>query len=352
MNPTISSAEVREIFKIYNGNLIPLYVVVTSVVWVLHDYFVTLEDEVTYIWSQKRSLGKFMFLWIRYYTIILVIFDMVQIHTFAIPGVVTRDLCIAMDPTTRIVGAVSLWSVELIMMLRIYVLFKRSRRVLFFNAILFAVSVGGFLWIMILNALRRRAAIYALAKLPPLGCPAINGGSQWAQWIPAMLFEFVLFGFAIYKSIVSHSANMKIFGRPTLSRILLKENILYFAVIACLLFFNNLMVVGATKIPWFGFGPFHAALGITTGRMLIHLRKFAVKNLEGDPIAISKHSPLDFGVANGAASDVPIVSSASIPVVTVLPNTHSLSFFDPESEITFSHTLASDHENSANVANV
>jgi hypothetical protein len=45
------------------------------------------------------------------------------------------------------------------------------------------------------------------------------------------------------------------------------------------------MAVGATRIPWFGFAPFHAGLGITTGRMMIHLRKFATKELEGDASA-------------------------------------------------------------------
>jgi len=33
------------------------------------------------------------------------------------------------------------------------------------------------------------------------------------------------------------------------------------------------MVVGVTKIPWFSYSPFHAALGILTTRMLINLRK-------------------------------------------------------------------------------
>jgi hypothetical protein len=35
---------------LYSRNLIPLYVVLCSLVWVLHDYFITLEDEVAYIW--------------------------------------------------------------------------------------------------------------------------------------------------------------------------------------------------------------------------------------------------------------------------------------------------------------
>lgn len=30
---------------------------------------------------------------------------------------------------------------------------------------------------------------------------------------------------------------------------------------------------GKTRIPWFSYAPFHAGLGIMTGRLLLHLRK-------------------------------------------------------------------------------
>lgn len=273
---------------LYRLNLVPLYVCLPALVWVLHDYFVTLEDEVTYIWNHQRpGIGRVMFFLIRYYTIFLVIFDVVQIHSFTIPGVPSLDLCVATDATTRLAGALSLWAVEIIMQIRIYILYNRSKRVALINGILFFISIAGFFTIMIINAVARRSMIANAVHLPLPGCPAINGHSQWALWIPAMLFEFVLFGFAIHKSVVSTAARMKLNQRTTLTGILLHENILYFLVVACLLVFNNLMALGATKIPWFGFGPFHAALGITTGRMMIHLQKFAIEKLEVDPDKLS-----------------------------------------------------------------
>ncbi|KAF8963229.1 hypothetical protein BDZ97DRAFT_1821153 [Flammula alnicola] len=278
----MSSISESQYVDLYEGNLIPLRVVLASLVWVLHDYFVTLEDEVRYIWSQKPNFGRFMFLWVRYYTIFLVGFDVLQIHTFAIPGVASHALCVAADPTTRLVGAVSLWSVEIIMQLRIYILYNRSKRVALFNGVLFLTSIGLFLWLVIVNAVRRSNVLRgSIAKLPLPGCPTVNGGTEWAQWIPATAFEGVLFGFALYRAAMSVAARTKLNQRLSLTAILIHENILYFLVVSCILVLNNLMVVGATRIPWFGFGPFHAAVGIATCRMLIHLRKFAIKNLDG-----------------------------------------------------------------------
>jgi len=164
--------------------------------------------------------------------------------------------------------------------------------------------------------------------LPLPGCPVINGNSQWALWIPAMFFEFVLFGFAVYKSAVSTAARMKLNQRTTLTGILLHENILYFLVVAALLILNNLMAIGATNIPWFGFGPFHAALGITTGRMMIHLQKFAAKSLEGDAAEMSipeirfigspafnganPHSSYDLGTDSEMSQDIENIAGTSM----------------------------------------
>ncbi|KAF9532630.1 hypothetical protein CPB83DRAFT_890820 [Crepidotus variabilis] len=286
--------------RLYRGNLVPLYVVVPSLTWVIHDYFITLPDEVEYIWKQKRSFGRFMFFWIRYYTIFLVIFDALQIHGFAIRGVPNKALCIATDPVTRILGGISLWSVEIIMQLRVYALFNRNKKIALFNGVIFVISVALFLYVMIVNTMNRERLIAKAIMLPLPGCPAINGGSQWAQWLPATLFEFLLFGFVFYKSVVS--ARVKVNGRSTLAAVLIHENMTYFTIVTLVLILNNLMAVRETNIPWFGFGPFHAAVGITTCRLLIHLRKFSEDHLEGE-FHVSKLPDLE-----NVSWDTPIIA--------------------------------------------
>ncbi|KIM39377.1 hypothetical protein M413DRAFT_74975 [Hebeloma cylindrosporum] len=278
----MGSSVPADFVALYARNLIPLYVVLCSLVWVLHDYCTSFRLDLQ---KQRPNFGRIMFFWIRYYTIVLLIFDVLQIHSFTLPWVRTPALCLAADPTTRIVGAISLWSVEIVMQLRIYALYNRSKKVALFNGVLFIISIGLFLWVMVVNAKHRNTMIAELVELPLIGCPVVNGGSQWALWVPATVYEFILFGFAVYKNIVSSSARIKLNNRKSLTAVLLQENIIYFFVIGCLLVVNNLMVVRSTGVPWFGFGPFHAAMGIATSRMFIHLRKFA-SNLDGMPDSI------------------------------------------------------------------
>ncbi|THH26326.1 hypothetical protein EUX98_g7860 [Antrodiella citrinella] len=180
-----------------------------------------------------------------------------------------------MDSTIRVVGALSLWAVEIVMQLRIYALYRCSKKVAFFNGFLFLVSIAGFLYILIFNAERRASVIREAKTLPIPGCPSIHTGIEFAQWIPATAFEGVLFGFALAKSIRSLSRSWRESGVKfvTLYPLIVQDNLIYFFGVSCILLFNNLMVVNVTHIPWFSYGPFHAAVGIMTVRLLLHLQK-------------------------------------------------------------------------------
>jgi hypothetical protein len=275
-SPSSSSTDIQDtssLDQLVIGNLIPLHVVLVGLTWVLHDYLVTLEDEIHYIWPQRVNFSKFMFFWIRYYTIALLLFDVIQIHVFARPGITSDNLCVAMDTIIRVVGAVLLWSVEIIMQLRVYALYNCSKRIAVANCVLFAGSIAAFMVILIYNHSRRAAVIASAIHLDLPGCPTLHSGIEWAQWVPATIYEGILFGFALIKTCEETISTLRKDGTLSLHRVLLRDNILYFFGIAALLVFNNLMVVNLTHIPWFSYGPFHAAVGIMTSRMVINLRK-------------------------------------------------------------------------------
>lgn len=125
-------------------------------------------------------------------------FDAVQIHLFARPGITSDIVCLAVNPVTRIVGAISLWSVEIIMQLRIYALFGASKKVAVVNGILFLGSVAGWVYILVHNVTRTEALIADAVRLPLPGCPTIHVSTEWAQWVPATAYEGILFSFAVY----------------------------------------------------------------------------------------------------------------------------------------------------------
>ncbi|KAF8987753.1 hypothetical protein BDQ17DRAFT_1334881 [Cyathus striatus] len=235
-----SAPDQEKFMKLFKGGVIPLQSSLPGLTLVLHDYFITLEDEINYVW-------------IRYYGIALLMFDVTQIHLFKRPGITNDNVCVAMDSIIRIVGAFLLWLIKIVMQLRIYALFNCSLRIAAFNFALFLASIGGFMRILIYNAVRRREIIAGAMKLPLPGCPPIHIGIEWMQWIPATVFEVVLFGWVIYRTALTTIGSWKRGSRISLCNLVLRDNILYFFGITCLLVFNNLMVAGVTKIPWFSY---------------------------------------------------------------------------------------------------
>jgi len=147
---------------------------------------------------------------IRYYTILLLIFDVVQIHSFAIKGVPNKRLCVIIDPVVRVVGAVSLWAVEIVMQLRIYAMYNCSKKVhttlaflypnlirdlvqvAWFNGIFFVASIVLFFVFMAMNTMRRGEMINHAMIFPLPGCPTINGGFQWTLWVPGLFTPSII----------------------------------------------------------------------------------------------------------------------------------------------------------------
>ncbi|KAL1728064.1 hypothetical protein EV714DRAFT_238390 [Schizophyllum commune] len=272
-----SEEEIAAYARLYEGNLIPMYATVVGLAWVYYDWALTIDDEVRYVWPQKMNVGKAIYLWIRYYTLALLAYDVFQIQWLARihPAMTNPMLCIIMDPVDRLSGAVLLWSVEIIMQLRIYAIYERSAKVAYVNILLFLISIAGFFYVLITNVLLREDAIKHVLDLPLMGCPAIQTATEWAQWLPATIFEGILFGFVLYRSFRINFRNLRAGRGVSLYEVIIKDQIRYWVGVSTLLVLCNLMVVGTTKIPWFGFGPFHAGLGVSTTRMLLNIREAA-----------------------------------------------------------------------------
>jgi len=113
------------------------------------------------------------------------------------------------------------------------------------NVALFLFSIVGFLWVLIHNAERRRVLIANVVHLPLPGCPAIQSGIEWAQWIPGMYtqsnhysvihyhqataFEVVLFLWVVNKTFRSTFHKWKVNNSfESLYSTIVRDNILYF----------------------------------------------------------------------------------------------------------------------------
>jgi hypothetical protein len=261
--------------NLYRANLVPAYVILFSLTWILYDYLITLDEELKLVWPQRLNRGKVLFLFVRYYTIAVILLNTIQIHLFTHKGYATDTSCVAFYVVTRVAGGIAVWAIEIIMQLRIYALFGCSRKIAIFNAVLFFTSMLSCLGIITYDGVLRKKLIANAVHLPLIGCPVINGGIQWAEWVPTTIYETILFSFALVKYL-QRPRKSAIGEDISMYNILINDNMLYFLSVTFVLIFNNLMVAGKTHVPWFSFGPFYASLGIMTSRMVLNLHRSQV----------------------------------------------------------------------------
>ncbi|KAF9048785.1 hypothetical protein BJ165DRAFT_1462654 [Panaeolus papilionaceus] len=286
-----------EFAQLYRASLLPLYVNTSFLVFVIHDYFITLEDEVGYICTQRRSLAKYMFFWIRYYTIVLLILDVCQVHLLARPGFATNRLCGILDPVSRVTGAIALWSADIILQLRVYALFQCSKKVAIFNAVLFMASISAFLGILAVSVRGRTPSLDEGYGASVPGCAVMREGIEWVQWVPAAIFEGLLFIQALCRSIASTTSRIQGKRNISLSAFIVFDSSCYFLVVTALLILTSITVASSAGVPWLGFGPLHAVVGISSARLLIQVPKFSNLSLEAGFNKSTCISTLNFGRA-------------------------------------------------------
>ena len=69
-----------------------------------------------------------------------------------------RIRCLIMDPTIRVVGATSLWAIEIVMQLRVYALFNCSKKV--------SISVSSRMPVLLINPTRLRYSTARYSHYP------------------------------------------------------------------------------------------------------------------------------------------------------------------------------------------
>ncbi|KZV83683.1 hypothetical protein EXIGLDRAFT_701126 [Exidia glandulosa HHB12029] len=166
------------------------YLQMACAVWYLYDSVLTLDDEVKYIWGRRRSFSKGLFFLIRLTTV----------------GVLAADtvLCIFIENLSE--------------SLRVWVLYQKSRRVLWINGGLFIVNL--------LIAVGRLYSQEHFAPVPAYvqgACfdvrPALSG--------PSLCYEIHLTLMMVYKLARDRRLREHLDG-PSLISTLVRDSVVYF----------------------------------------------------------------------------------------------------------------------------
>ncbi|KAI0755907.1 hypothetical protein BC629DRAFT_1444391 [Irpex lacteus] len=190
----------------------------------IYDYILTFPDEVLYMWTQKRTTGKLLFLLTRYWTG----------HQLWQNYESTCSLLITIPPWCKFSYAWFVYSElvtqtlgAVILILRIYAIYDMNMILLYG---LYGFLAAVLLVQIVFSAILSKETDHGLNKtLQASGCIPNNWRYKpWVYWVPATTFDGILFLLAIVRSI--NCARDPANTTPSLLYTMLRDSFLYFGL--------------------------------------------------------------------------------------------------------------------------
>ncbi|KAF9515982.1 hypothetical protein BS47DRAFT_1381184 [Hydnum rufescens UP504] len=296
----------------------------TCLVILIYDYFLTLSDEIKYIWPSKWTLVKIGFLMNRYLSLVAIINSLITVtaFTFDVPRYVYLPACPPASYHTilhsckrglfvvTILDMFVFASWDVLLAVRVHALWGARRSIGIALGIAFACSSAGTLIPTTTYASRIARTVVVIkdlkvcipgARLPP---------SYFVVWLPSLLFETVVFLMTMHK--VIGPVRMEVHSIATL---MLRDGVIYFITIFSARLANMILFIHqdvgrlirliygilTNPLPPFVCQPAvtYSGLFLLIGlgsaminRMTLNLRTWRVEETENPPVRLRRHLPL------------------------------------------------------------
>ncbi|EJD38876.1 hypothetical protein AURDEDRAFT_172029 [Auricularia subglabra TFB-10046 SS5] len=251
------------------GRLISIagFIRLTALTVFVHDWFITLEDEILLIWRRQWTKATFLFLAIRGLACAILALDAVMAIQTGIPRKQRRSRCTRYGVTASVCSIIVILLVQGVLQLRLYFMYNRSKRILWMNAVLFVAQIIA--WFLLLFRF--------VIESPPIRIPPnligscyrmIDSRTTAAGWLPSLLFELWMVGLALQKLI----RRPKLRG-PSIMTTLVRDSVIYFIFITLSMIVTVALTLANPVDPGFAAsGYITAACAIGGTRIIINMR--------------------------------------------------------------------------------
>jgi len=243
---------------------------------IVFDHLITLDQEIELVWRSPWTTGKLLFLLNRYYPLSTVLFNQYVLFNAHL----TDNLCLSWFRWQGWSGFIAVIVAEIILQLRIYALYFLNKKVIYFTASFFVLSMAaaGTIMGLVLSSISTKAEnIAGLNFCMPFDVPRY----LYAYWIPIITFESLLCGMAILRGVKAFRQHQSSFASgKQLITILLRDSVIYFLIIFFTYLVNLLLwatgLFGLIEVPV----GFTMAMSCVMGSRLVLNVRFMKRELE------------------------------------------------------------------------
>ncbi|KAJ6610711.1 hypothetical protein B0H10DRAFT_2059213 [Mycena sp. CBHHK59/15] len=160
---------------------------------IVADHIATLKDEVQLIWKSRLCLSNFLYIWIRYFTLLAISIDL----SFMLREVKSDHTCRTFLLTQMATSTLIVVTVDVILVLRVWILYGKSRALLYFLIPLIAAEIMVMFVVGTLSILPLGEYLH-LGHLI-MGCYSLNV-PRYLQFyaVPPFFTSFLMFSMTLY----------------------------------------------------------------------------------------------------------------------------------------------------------
>ncbi|KAI0634233.1 hypothetical protein C8Q77DRAFT_1055851 [Trametes polyzona] len=265
-----AAAALQQLLELHDDARIVAYCAVGAYTWFLFDFFTVLPSEIRYVWATKWNLSKLLFAWVRIFGTVLL--------TVNLAVTMTGNHSVKVRPCQfyfyweGTAGSLMLYSVEVILQLRIYAMYHKNKWLALFNAAFFLAEI-----IVMLTVYNYGISVGTTLATPEglTGCYGITTSYLFSIWLPGLAFEMWLVVLAIWKAIERARSGIVVNGqRLDLLALLIRDKCVFFSLfeIALGLLTNTVMWFAAPDgLAASAVSMSHASMIVSGTRLLLNL---------------------------------------------------------------------------------
>ncbi|CAE6472768.1 unnamed protein product [Rhizoctonia solani] len=240
----LNTLEEKENF-LYN-NQRTRYASLASFVLLVFDYVITVVPEVSLVWYKPWTWSKLLFLWNRYGTFVILLFDTIvvlgggptdEVSLWVSVGAKYSNTdhiaCLHWQKFQGWTGWLTNMTVEIIILVRIAAMYSQDKRITYPVIVLFFAQAIGMASIIGMSFAKMQATHEPVAGFHICALIGVPEG-MYIYWATNLAFETVLFSLAIIKAYqhVSRQRGLRpSWSGPRILSVLVRDSILYFLVI-------------------------------------------------------------------------------------------------------------------------
>ncbi|KAJ7476166.1 hypothetical protein FB451DRAFT_1557938 [Mycena latifolia] len=170
------------------------YLLAASLTLAVFEHIATFKDELQLIWSGPLRISNAIYIWMRYFTLITTVIY----STFMFREVKSDHSCRAFLLAEAITASFIVVTADLILVLRVWILYGRPRKLLYFLLPLITAEIIAMLLVAVFTILPLRDYFHVGNTI--LGCYSLNVPRYLTFYaVPPAVMTFTMFGMTLYK---------------------------------------------------------------------------------------------------------------------------------------------------------